>query len=319
MKTKRAFLVAPRKIEIREIDIEMNDDQVLIKVASCGLCNWEQNHWKGLLWADRYPFALGHEYAGTVIEVGKNVTKLKVGDKVASLSGMQGFGEYAVCDPVNTFRLDDCIDPKYALGEPLECVTTVLTAAAPCPGDYGVILCCGTMGKLCTLCLKGNLLAGLIAVDIDERKLALARQFGATATVNPLKENAVEKVRELTEGHMADFVIEGTGRPATLNEAQDYVKVGRGRLLLMSSHEEACREFDFRKAIDRGLDLLVPHPSHSISNIDDMRRACRLISNGTYQIKPLISHEFPLSRIMDAFDTLEHKPKDYLKGLVYPD
>ena len=320
MKTKRAFLVEPGKFEIREIDLGINDNQILVKNASCGLCTWELNFWKGILRTDCYPYPLGHEFAGTVVEVGKNVKNFKVGDKVASLSGNQGFSEYAACNLGSTFKLADHIDPKYALGEPLKCVTTVLQATQPQPGDIGVILGCGPMGQWCIQALSSGYLSGLIAIDIDDNKLELAKKFGATAVINSRKENAVEKLEELTGGLMADFVIEGTGIPALLNEAQDYLKpTGRGRLLLMSSHEEICHEFDFRKAVSKAIDLRVPHPRHSLNNMDDMRRAVALINSGTFQIKPLITHEFGLSQIMEAFDTLEHRPAGYMKGLVYPD
>jgi len=320
MKTKRAFLVEPRKIEIREIDLPMKDNQIMIKVASSGLCTWELNFWKGILRTDCYPYSLGHEFAGTVVEVGKNVTDFKIGDKVASLTGYQGFSEYAACNLNNTFKLADSVDPKYALGEPLKCVTTVLQATQPQPGDIGVIVGCGPMGQWCIQALSGGYLSGLIAIDIDDAKLELAKKFGATAVINSAKENAVEKLAEITGGLMADFVIEGTGIPALLNQAQDYLKpTGRGRLLLMSSHEEVCHEFDFRKAVSKAIDLRVPHPRHSLNNLDDMRRAVALINSGTFQIKPLVTHEFGLSQIMEAFETLEHRPAGYMKGIVCPD
>lgn len=320
MKTKRAFLLEPGKIEIREIDLPMRDDQILVRIASCGLCTWELNFWKGILGTDGYPYSLGHEFAGTVVAVGENATGFKVGDKVISLSGNQGFSEYAVCDLHDTFKLADTVDPKYALGEPLKCVTTVLQAAAPQPGDYGVVVGCGPMGQWCIQALSGTYLSGLIAIDIDDGKLALAGKFGATAVINSAKENAAEKLSAITDGHMADFVIEGTGIPAVLNQAQDYLKsTGRGRLMLMSSHEGICHEFDFRKAVSKSIELRVPHPRYSHNPLDDMRRTAKLISNGTFQIKPLVTHEFGLSQIMDAFETLEHRPSGYMKGIVFPD
>lgn len=83
--------------------------------------------------------------------------------------------------------------------------------------------------------LAGNYLGGLIAIDVDDAKLEMAKGFGATATINSKNENVVERIREITGGHMADFVIEGTGIPALLNAAQDYLKVGRdSRLVLMA-------------------------------------------------------------------------------------
>lgn len=320
MKFKRAFLAEPGRFEIREVEETPGDNQIMFKVASCGLCNWELNHWKGYIVAEGYPLKLGHEYAGVITEVGKNVKNFKVGDKVSVLAGRGGFAEYFVCDEAKVIKLRDDIDPKYVLGEPLKCITTVLNAAAPQPGDYGVILGCGPMGQWCIQALSGKLLAGLIAIDIDDSKLEMAKKFGATATINSAKEDVVEKLKALTDGHLGDFVIEGTGIPALLNQAQDYVRPnGRGRLILMSAYETEGKVFDFRKAISKSIDILVPHPGHSLNPMDDMRRAIALVNTGAFNVKELVTHEFKLSEIQQAFETLEHKPTGFMKGLVYPD
>lgn len=320
MKTRKAYLTQPRHFEIREEEIFPSDDQVMVRVASCGLCNWELNHWKGYLKNGDYPFQLGHEVAGTVAEVGKNVRGFAVGDRVACLCGMVGFADYVLCHFSAVQKLQEDIDPRYVLGEPLKCIVTVLSAAAPRPGDYGVVHGCGPMGQWCVHGLAGQQLAGLIAVDIDEEKLALARQFGATATVNSAKENLSVRLAELTGGHLADFVIDGTGVPALVNTAMDCLTpAGKGRLVMMSSHEEISREVDFRKAVERGVSILFAHPPYSTNEREDFRRAVLLLNNGTFRVKPLISHEFGLSEINKAFETLEHKPAGYRKGLVYPD
>lgn len=320
MKCKQAILAEPGRFEFREVDLQPADDQLLVKVASCGLCNWELNHWKGyIVKPSGYPFTLGHEFAGTVVQVGNAVTKFKIGDKVSALGVGSGFGEYVVCKAANTVRLPDDIDPKYVLGEPVKCIVTVLESVAPKIGDYGVIIGCGPMGQWCIQGLSGNLLAGLIAVDIDDEKLALAKKYGATHTINSRKENVVERIKEITGGHMADFVVEGTGIHALLNSAMDYLKKGRGKLIVMSAYEEMSPNFDFRKAVALSLDIHVPHPGHSLDQNDDMRRACEMIAKGTFKVKELISHEYKLSEIQTAFEELEHKPAGFLKGLVYPD
>lgn len=244
-----------------------------------------------------------------------------MGDKISAVArGFGGFAEYRATPEACCEKLADNIDPKYALGEPQKCILTVLRATAPQAADYGVVLGCGPMGMWCIQALAGNYLAGLIAIDVDDAKLKMAKGFGATATINSKNENVVERIREITGGHMADFVIEGTGIPVLLNAAQDYLKVGRdSRLVLMSSHHDVCKEFDFRKAIDRGLKILVAHPPMSESELEDFRRAVVYINNGTFQNKPLITHEFKLSEIQTAFETLEHKPAGFMKGIVVPD
>lgn len=321
MKFKRACLVGPRKFKLFDVEEEPGPGQVLVKVAGCGLCSWELNFWDGRLNFQGYPHKLGHEFAGTVAQVGPGCTKLKVGDKVSAVSrGFGGFAQYRVTPEAECEKLADHIDPRYAMGEPQKCILTVLRATAPQPADFGVVLGCGPMGMWCIQALAGRYLAGLIAVDMDDKKLAMAQSFGATAAVNSRTEEVTARIRELTGGHMADFVIEGTGVPALLDQAQDWLKAGRGsRLVLMSSHHDPCPEFDFRKAVDRGLTILAAHPPMSENEREDFRRAVLYINNGTFKNKELVSHVFKLSEIQQAFETLEHKPADFLKGIVVPD
>ena len=146
----------------------------------------------------------------------------------------------------------------------------------------------------------------------------MAKKFGATHVINSKTEDARARIREITDGHMADFVIEGTGVNAVFDAAQDYLRASRGRLILMSSHHDSG-EFDFRKAIDLCANIIVPHPAYSQDPWDDFRRTVQLINNGTFVTKPLVTHEFKLSKIEKAFDMLEHKPAGFNKGIVIPD
>lgn len=319
MKFTRACLVEPRKFGFFEVDEEPGEGQVLLKIASCGMCNWELNFWDGNLNFQGYPHKLGHEFAGEVVEVGPNVKRLKVGDHVSVVSrGFGGFAQYRVTNEADCEILADDIDMVYALGEPQKCTMTVLRATAAEVGDFGVILGVGPMGMWCVQALAGKSLAGLIAIDIDDAKLEMAKEYGATHVINSKKENARERIREITDGHMADFVIEGTGINAVFNEAQDYLRNGQGRLILMSSHHDSG-EFDFRKAIDLGAKIIVPHPNYSQDERDDFRRTVLLINNGTFVTKPMVTHEFKLSEIQKAFETLENKPEGFMKAIVIPD
>lgn len=320
MEFTRAFLVEPRKFELHQIEENPGQDEVLVQIASCGLCNWELNFWTGDLNFLGYPHPLGHEYAGTVVEKGSSVTTLQVGDKVSCYArGFGGFSEYKVLSSKACIKLDDSIDPKYALGEPQKCIITVLRATAPEAGDNGVVLGCGPMGLWCIQALAGRLLNTLIAVDIDDAKLEMAKQFGATHCINSAKGNVELKLKDITKGHLADFVIEGTGIPSLLNAAQHYIKPsGRGRLVLMSSHHEPAKEFDFRQAVDRSLSIIVAHPGYSQNQDDDFRRAVAFINNGTFRVKELVSHEFSLADIQHAFEIFEHKPAGFLKGIIVP-
>ncbi len=318
MKFRRAMLDEPHKISIYEVEESPSKGQVMLKVSGCGMCNWELEFWHGTLnWG--YPQVLGHEFSGVVVEVGEGCTRLKVGDKVSSLHGLGGFSEYIAVDENTCELLEDDIDSKYSMGEPQKCIVTVLDAAKPQPADYGVIQGCGPMGIWCIQGLRGKYLSGLIAVDIDDAKLELAKRYGATHVINSKKVDAVEEIAKITKGHMADFAIEGTGIPALLNQAQDFVKsTGRGRLVLMSSHHSATPEFDFRKAIDRGLTIIAAHPNYSLNAMEDFRRAVSFINSKAFQSEELVTHEFTLDQIQEAFETLANKPQGFIKAIVVP-
>ncbi len=315
MKTKAAILVEPRRFEIREKELEMQADEVLIKIQVCGLCNWELNHFKGIL--GEYPMSLGHEWAGIIVDKGSEVNSFQIGDRVAVLpDSLEGFAEFGVTKAQNCFLVGEGVDLKNVLLEPLKCVVTVLRAAAPEPGDYGVVVGCGPMGLWCIQALEDKTMAGVIAVDVDEKKLDLAKKFGASYVINGKKCDVKEKIKSITQGHMADFVIEGTGRTEMLEQAAAYLKTGRGRLVLMSYYDRKAEGFDFRLFSDLSLQLLNPHPSYSLNPLDDARRAMALVNKGTFSQKDIITHKFGLEEIQKAFEIMENKPDNYVKGVI---
>lgn len=315
MKTKAAILVEPRRFEIREKELEMQADEVLIKIQVCGLCNWELNHFKGIL--GEYPMSLGHEWAGIIVDKGSEVNSFQIGDRVAVLpDSLEGFAEFGVTKAKNCFLVEEGVDLKNVLLEPLKCVVTVLRAAAPEPGDYGVVVGCGPMGLWCIQALEDKTMAGVIAVDVDEKKLDLAKKFGASYVINGKKCDVKEKIKSITQGHMADFVIEGTGRTEMLEQAAGYLKTGRGRLVLMSYYDRKAEGFDFRLFSDLSLQLLNPHPSYSLNPLDDARRAMALVNKGTFSQKDIITHKFGLEEIQKAFEIMENKPDNYVKGVI---
>lgn len=117
MKTKRAFLIAPGKFELREVDINPDPGQILVKVAACGVCNWEMNHWKGLL--GECPQTLGHEWGGTVAALGEGITDIAVGDGVTgfAVDGMDDFRRAIALLNKGTFKMDGIISHIFSLDE----------------------------------------------------------------------------------------------------------------------------------------------------------------------------------------------------------
>ena len=291
---------------------------MLVRVAGCGLCNWELNHFVGTLGTG--PQTLGHEIVGTIEQLGESVSRFKIGDIVTGLPpGLTGFADYCILTEKDSMRVNPDMDPGVCLGEPLSCVVTTLLATEPQAGDVGLILGCGPMGLWCTQVLAGRSLAALVAVDMQTQRLELATRFGATHVINPAQEDAVTKLSQLTDGNLADFVIEGTGSPAVLASAAAYLRpTGRGKLILMSSHENAGPAFDWRPLQVKGAVIKMTFPVSALCVTDSLRRAVTLYNRGSLQVRPVITHEFKLEQIQKAFETLHHKPKDYIKGIVVP-
>lgn len=315
MKSRQAVLVEPGRFEIEEVEIAPGPGQVLVKVAVCGLCHWEMNHFHGVI--GKCPQTIGHEAAGEVVELGEGVTDVAVGDYITGFGG-PGHAEYALYSAGGYFRVNPEIPIENALGEPLACICNVIKASEPQVGDFGVILGCGPMGLWCLEALSGNTLAGLIAVDLAGWKLDLARELGATHTINPGEEDDLARLKEITGGHMADFVIEGTGVPAVMAQAVSYVRGQRGRVSMMSSHETAGPAFDWRPLMNHSIQIRGTHPGWSTDMKDDLRRAVLLLNSGVLHSEKIITHRFPLDRIQEAFETVEHPPADFLKGVVVP-
>jgi len=317
MKSRQAWLVEPGRFEIREVDISPGPENVLVKVRVCGLCTWELNHWKGRL--GDCPQTLGHEVAGTVVAVGDAVPPglFDQGQAVTGFtSPMAGFADYAQMPHQYCGRLADHVRLDEALGEPLCCVLNTLAGASPQAGDVGVVVGCGPMGLWCIQALAGSTLAALIAVDVSQHKLQLCGRFGATETINPANENVIERIADISDGHMADFVIEATGQPAVLNQCADYLRTGRGRLVVMSSHETGDTPFDWRKIQQKGAIIHSTHPPYALDHADNIRRVCLLLNGGTFDSRDIISHRFDLEQIQEAFETLENRGDDYIKGVV---
>lgn len=317
MKTRRAILTDPGVFTLVEDDLCPNRDELLVKVGACGLCNWELNHFAGVV--GTCPQSLGHEWAGEVVDMGAEVQGFAIGDLITVMPVYVGFADYALVDYRKAYKLRPDVAVEHALGEPLKCVVTVTRAARPEAGDFGVIYGAGPMGLWATQILSGNSLAGLIVVDLDDAKLFLAKKYGATYVINPGNRDVQNEVMRITNNHMADFVIEGTGVPELLNTCVKLLRpTGRGRVVLMSSHKHPCREFDFREMISRSAELVAAHAKYSLNQDEDIRRAIRFLEDGVIQMDDIITHRYRLEEIARAFAELRNKPPGYIKGVVIP-
>ena len=313
MKTRQGVLVEPRRFEIHEVDVAPGEGEILVQTAGSGLCTYELNHWAGRMGTP--PMALGHEGYGVVVEVGAGAKRVKVGDRVTGLCG-NCFSDYFTMPEEHVMLIRPDLDQQHVPGEPLYCVHNVVRAAHPEVGDVLAIVGCGPMGLWALQALASDTLAEVVAVDIDDEKLDLARQFGARSTINPANCDAVKALKEITGGRLADVAVEGTGGPG-VKPAIQLLKHPRPKLVIMSSFKGPL-EVDMVMLCGKAVTMIHAHPGLCVDKVDGCQRTETLINNGVYKTDRLISHRWPLAEIQQAFEAFEKRGKGYLKGIVTP-
>ncbi|MFH1378582.1 MAG: zinc-binding dehydrogenase [Planctomycetota bacterium] len=313
MKTRQATLVEAGRFEIQDAEIDLPSDHILVKMAGCGLCTWELNHFAGRIGTP--PMALGHEGYGVVADIGKDVKRFAIGDRVTGLSAKH-FADYFTLPEKHSMKIVPA-EQREIPGEPLYCVQNVLRAARPDIGDTVVVVGCGPMGLWAIQGLSAPQLKNLVAVDIDERKLKLAESFGATAVINPKSQDAASALLKINDARLADVAVEGTGGAAGVQTAIDLLRPRRPRLVIMSSFKGKT-EIDLPTLCGKAIDVVHAHPGITADIDDGVRRTEILINNRVFRTDGIISHRYPLEKIMDAFRDLGSRPDGYLKGIVTP-
>lgn len=341
MKRRAAKLVGPRKFEIMEEPIRpLNDNEVLLRVLSCGLCHSDMPAFigedriartpEGIPYMDthfQYPFEVGHEPSGVIEDVGKAVKGLKPGDNVSGLARAV-FATHTYADPTTLVKLPPEVkDPKYCLIEPLTCICNNVRAANPEYGDYVAVIGCGMMGLMVIAGLSRSPAREIIAIDLIDFRLEWAKKLGATKTLNAKKTNVAAEIAELTKGHGVDVVVEITGKIAGLGLACDIVKnasllgyQGRGKILMPSLYagKQVWESSYGYQLMFKSPILHSTHPWYSQDYLEDQRRALWGYITGILPLNKIITHEFKLEDTGKGFETAETGADNYIKGIVVP-
>lgn len=303
--------------------------QVLVKLSYSGLCGKQIEEIDGKGGPDVFlPHLLGHEGSAEVIDVGPGVQKVKAQDTVVMHwrkgSGMQSappayfrreqkinagwvttFNEYAVVSENRVTPIPRGSDLKVAAL--LGCVITtgvgvVFNKANVQSYDTAVVVGCGGVGLCAVQAAKLRQPAKLIAVDVNQNALNMAKEFGATYLINAGKENVVEEVRKLTGGKGASKVMVCTGHPKAIEAAVEATAVP-GECFLVGVPPKGCRV-----AIDP---WKVMHERNIIGTLGgdsypdrDIPAYLELYNKGLLRIDDLISCVEPFAKINAAIDSM---------------
>jgi len=319
-----------------------DDDQVIIKVKSASICKGvEIAHSESGTSLSKYPVVPGHEFAGVVHEVGKNVTKFKVGDRVTAdntelcedcwycrkdkplycdnfgslghnING--GFAEYVVVKKEKVFMLPENMSfDEGCLVEPVACCIHAMDRLDVKFGENVVVVGGGPNGIILSQMLKRSNAANVVLMDINPGKLELVEKYGVQTMVVDTSEKK-DHIRQLKEKFPVgvDAVVDATGSWRSLNNDFEMLRKG-GRLLQYGVTHEGdkvtvdCFQFFIKE--------LTYYSTMAQTHCYD--RAIEYIANGVVQVKDMITFECSLD---DYFIALEKtiKDPDQLKMIIHP-
>jgi len=315
VKSQYAELVGPRTMALKEEEISFGDAEILVRITHCGLCQYDGSYFKGIIGS--VPQRLGHEPVGIVEEVGSKVTGFKPGDRVTGLfANLRAFATYCVADPKSALPVPPAIPSELALGEPLKCISTIARAANPQFGDRVLVMGAGFMGLLVIAALRGSSVGLLIAADINEERLKLAREFGATHTLRSDDPVFLERVKDLTRGYGIDVAVEVVGLPEPAElAAKTLRRGGRPRYVIAGWHGQPGT-FTLRTWTTVGAEIISAHPSYSLDAMDDCRRGMEALGRGVFPMEKLVTHRFPLSRVQQGLEAMVGGTPGYIKGVI---
>jgi L-iditol 2-dehydrogenase len=311
---KIAVLRDRKSFEIEEVDRPaITDDEVLVKVAACGVCASELDRWIGHE-PTAEPLYLGHEVSGVVTEVGAAVEGLAPGEPVGVWVTSHGYAEYVAvradyCRPAGPVPLDE------ALAEPLACAANAVEAADVRLGDDVVIVGAGFMGNLVQKLVSLRGVHQVIVADARPDALARAKALGATRVVDVRSESLVDAVTELTDGRGADIVFECTGTQAALSAVGDVTRMS-GKIVIVGFHQGAPREVPLASWNWMAFTIVNAHFRDIAVIMRGMTVGMRLLSSGLLSMDGLVSHRFRIDDINAAFEALHTKPDGFVKAVV---
>ena len=332
MKTLAAILVETGKpLIVDEIEIpSLKTGQVLIEIAFSGVCHTQILECGGFRGEDRFlPHCLGHEGSGIVRDIGSGVEKVKAGDRVilswikgsgadipgtfyrwgvrvVNAGGITTFSRYSI---ISENRLT-IIHKEISMQEAamLGCAVPtgagmLFNTAMPAPSQNIAVFGTGGIG-LCAV--AAALIAGckkIIAVDIHDNKLIIAKQMGATHCVNAANINPVKEINNICPGGV-DFSIEASGQPEVMLQALYSVRSQGGTAIIAGNAQKGKKiELD-PDQLNQGKRLLGTWGGDNRPD-RDYPRYCELIASGKLNLKPIFSKPYSLNKINTAIEDLK--------------
>ena len=325
---------------------EIRDGEVLFRVAACGICGTDiKKIHHGFV---QPPQILGHELAGTVVRVGRGVTKFKPGDRVVSFHHVPcgdcfycerrlfsqcagykkvgltagfdpnggGFAEYVRAMPWIVERgmmhlPPDATFEDATFVEPVNTCLKAVRKARVAPGEQVLVIGQGPIGMLLMLLARSEGAEVLTSDPMAGRRTASER-FGASKCYDPAQTSLLDEIRCQTQGRGADAVLVAVPNPSLVPEALALTRPG-GRVLLFA-HNDPVMQLSFPAAAV-GVEEKEILGSYSAS-IKEQEESAALVFEGRLPVRELVSHRFPLERIAEALEMAARPADNTLKVVI---
>ena len=322
-------------VSIEEVDVPpVGPDEVRVDIQAASLCGSDVHFFHGTLPEPTLnPVTMGHEGAGIVDAVGENVSNVSVGEQVAihyvhscgtckpCLQGYDQrcrerghfgdhrhgtFAEYVTIPAENAIPVADHVPIEWASISACAVATPyhALQRSQIENGDTAVVFGIGGIGMHAVMWADFFGAGEVIAVDIDDRNLQGAEDYGADVLVNASEEDPTDVVETRTDGWGADVVLECSGSEAAMNQALEAIegrtRFATGNVVLVGIQDEPIPSIDFMGLREGYLAVSGDHTRNELRQIVD------LLNGGKLDLDASVTHRMPLDDLERAVDTLEH-------------
>jgi L-iditol 2-dehydrogenase len=319
---KALLLTAPSQLELVDFpDPQPAAGEVLVRVRACGICGSDIHGWDGSTGRRRPPLIMGHEAAGEIAALGPGVDGWRVGERVTFDSTIScgecadcragrinlcarrrvvgvapaeyrqhgAFAEYLALPARILYRLPVGLTfPQAAMIEPVSIAIHAVQRVKVATTDTVVVVGSGMIGLLVIQALRWAGARRIVAVDLEPKRLALAREFGATDTFQSASGDVAAEVARLTGGAGADLAFEVVGVSPSLQLALACLR--RGGSAVLVGNLAAKTDFPLQSVVTRELTLF-----GSCSSAGEYPLCLDLIARGVIRVEPMISAVAPLA------------------------
>ena len=326
--------------------------EIIVKVEACGVCAGDLKTYTGApsFWGGdgspayiKAPMIPGHEFCGFVVEVGPDQKEFQVGDHVVSEQIVPCWeckfcktGRYWMCQKHDVYGFQNNVNGGMAeymrfpsgslnykipgdmpmeqalLIEPFGCSKHCVDRGQITNEDIVVLAGAGTLGLGMVGLIRKKNPTKLIVLDMNDKRLAKAKEFGADIVLNPSKTDVVKEILEMTDGYGCDVYIEATGHPSSVNQGLEMIRK-LGRFVEFSVFTQSAT-VDWSIIGDRKeLDVLGAHLSPYC-----YEPVIKWIADGSLPTAGIVTHKFSLEDWRTAFEHAKTGADDSIKVAIIP-